>query len=83
MILANFATETSTGILQVRNKFKNQAFVNLVSSILTASIIAWAFFAKKGLMEVMAAYLAGKFVLGLAQPPWGGARCKENWAAAG
>ncbi len=65
MILANFATETSMGILQVRNKFKNQAFVNLVSSVLTASIIAWAFFAKKGLMEVMAAYLAGKFVLGL------------------
>ena len=33
MIQANFATETSTGILQVRNKFRNQAIVNLVSSI--------------------------------------------------
>lgn len=65
MVLANFATETSMGVLQVRNKFKNQAVINLVSSALTASIIVWAFFAKKGLMEVMAAYLAGKFVLGL------------------
>ena len=65
MVLANFATETSMGILQVRNKFKNQAVINLVGSILTAAIIVWAFFAKKGLMEVMAAYLVGKFVVGL------------------
>ncbi len=65
MVLANFATETSMGVLQVRNKFNNQAVVNLVSSVLTASIIVWAFIAKKGLMEVMAAYLVGKFVLGL------------------
>ena len=65
MVLANFATETSMGILQVRNKFKNQAVINLVGSFLTAAIIVWAFFAKKGLMEVMAAYLVGKFVVGL------------------
>ena len=65
MVLANFATETSTGILQVKNKFRNQAVINLVSSLLTAAIVVWAFIAKKGLMEVMAAYLLGKFVLGL------------------
>ena len=65
MVLANFATETSMGILQVRNKFKNQAVINLIGSILTAAIIVWAFFAKKGLMEIMAAYLVGKFVVGL------------------
>jgi len=65
MVLANFATETSMGILQVRNKFKNQAVINVVGSFLTAAIIVWAFIAKKGLMEVMAAYLVGKFVVGL------------------
>ncbi len=65
MVLANFGTETAMGILQVRNKFKNQAVVNLVSSVMTASIVVWAFIAKKGLMEVMAAYLVGKFILGL------------------
>ena len=65
MVLANFATETSMGILQVRNKFKNQAVINLIGSFLTAAIIVWAFIAKKGLMEVMAAYLVGKFVVGL------------------
>jgi len=65
MVLANFATETSTGVLQVKNKFRNQAVVNLISSVMTASIVFWAFFTKKGLIEVMAAYLVGKFVLGL------------------
>jgi O-antigen/teichoic acid export membrane protein len=65
MVLANFATETSTGVLQVRNMFKNQAVINLISSAMTASIIVWAFIAKKGMLEIMAAYLVGKFVLGL------------------
>jgi O-antigen/teichoic acid export membrane protein len=65
MVLANFATETSTGVLQVRNKFKNQAVINLISSAMTASIIVWAFIAKKGMLEIMSAYLVGKFVLGL------------------
>lgn len=65
MILVNFATETSTGILQVRNKFRNQALVNLTSSILTASIIVWAFFTHRGIMEIMWAYLIGKIILGL------------------
>lgn len=65
IVLANFATETSTGILQVTNKFKNQAILNLVSSMVIASIIVWAFFAKRGIMEVMAAYLLGKFILGI------------------
>ncbi|MBM3137117.1 MAG: hypothetical protein FJZ98_02895 [Chloroflexi bacterium] len=65
IVLANFATETSTGILQVTNKFKNQAILNLISTVMTASIITWAFFAKRGLMEVMAGYLVGKFLLGL------------------
>lgn len=65
IVLANFATETSTGVLQVTNKFKNQAILNLLSSLMTASVITWAFFAKRGLMEVMAGYLVGKFLLGL------------------
>ncbi len=65
MVLANFATETSTGILQVTNKFRDQAIVNLLSSILTAGIVVWAFFTQRGLMEVVWAYLIGKIILGL------------------
>lgn len=65
MVLANFATETSTGVLQATNHFRNYAIVNLISSIMTAGIIVWAFFAERGLMEVMWAYLIGKIILGL------------------
>lgn len=65
IVLFNFATETSTGVLQVKNRFKEQAIVNLISSIATAAVIVWAFFLKRGLMEVMAAYLIGKLILGL------------------
>jgi len=65
MVLVNFATETATGVLQVRNQFRSQAIINLVSSILTAGMIVWAFFAQRGLQEVVWAYLIGKIVLGL------------------
>lgn len=65
IILANFFTETATGILQVRNRFKKQAIINLISSLFTAGIIIWAFFTNQGLMVVMVAYLVGKFILGV------------------
>jgi O-antigen/teichoic acid export membrane protein len=65
MVLMNFVTETSTGILQVTNKFRSYAIVNLVSSIVNAGIIVWAFFAKRGMLEVVWAYLIGKAILGL------------------
>ena len=64
MVLANFATETATGVLGVKNQFRNQAVVNLISSVLTASIIVWAFFSQHGMMEIMWAYLIGKVILG-------------------
>jgi len=65
MVLLNFATETATGVLQVTNKFRSYAVVNLISSIVNAAIIVWAFFTKRGMMEIVWAYLAGKAILGL------------------
>ncbi len=81
MVLANFATETSMGVLQVKYKFKNQAAVNLVSSILTASIVVWAFIAEKGLTEVMMAYLLGKFVLGLGTAALGWREMRQEFGS--
>lgn len=65
IILANFTYETAFGVIQVRNHFRNQAIVNLVSSIVNAAIIVWAYFTQKGLGEVLSAYIIGKFILGL------------------
>ena len=65
IILANFTYETAIGVIQVQNHFRNQAIINLISTISTASIIAWAYFTQKGLLEILLAYILGKFILGL------------------
>ncbi len=49
----------------MQNHFRNQALINLISSISTASIIAWAYFSQKGLLEILSAYILGKFIRGL------------------
>jgi O-antigen/teichoic acid export membrane protein len=64
-LLANFNTETSTGVLQMLGKIKYQGVINLVQSLLTAGLITFAFFTKGSLQFVLFAYLAGKTVLGL------------------
>jgi O-antigen/teichoic acid export membrane protein len=64
-LLANFNTETSTGVLQMLGKIKYQGAINLIQAMLTAGLIAFAFFSKGSLEFVVYAYLAGKLVLGL------------------
>lgn len=65
MILGNMISETSVGILQVVNRFRGQAIINLTQSIITASIITIAFFSNGSLMMVLLAYLIGKLILGI------------------
>jgi len=64
-LLANFNTETSTGVLQMLGKIKYQGLLNLAQSLLTAGIITFAFFTKGSLQLILFAYLAGKTLLGL------------------
>jgi O-antigen/teichoic acid export membrane protein len=65
IILTNFATESATGILQVTNRFKVQAGINLAQSILTASLILVVFLTHGSILFVLWAYLLGKFITGL------------------
>jgi O-antigen/teichoic acid export membrane protein len=72
-LLANFNTETSTGILQITNKVRLRGVVNLLQSVLSVAVIGTAFLLQMGsgsrwtqtLAIVLGAYLAGKSVLGL------------------
>lgn len=64
-LLANFNTETSTGILQVTDRIKLQGMINLAQSIFTSIVIAGAFFLNGTLPIVLGAYLLGKSILGL------------------
>ncbi|HRK91673.1 MAG TPA: oligosaccharide flippase family protein, partial [Anaerolineales bacterium] len=64
-LLANFNTETSTGILQITDQIKLQGTVNLIQAIITTLIIAGAFFFNGSITLVLVAYLVGKSILGL------------------
>ncbi len=64
-LLANFNTETSTGILQITDKIKYQGTINLIQAIFTTVIIVFAFFFNGSIITVLIAYLIGKSILGL------------------
>ena len=64
-LLANFNVETSTGILQITHKVKQQGLINLFQAIVTASIITTAYFIDGSLEMVLAGYLIGKAISGL------------------
>ena len=74
-LLANFNTETSTGILQITNKIKLQGTINLIQAIFTTLIIASAFFTSTfftsafffdgSIITILIAYLVGKSIMGL------------------
>ncbi|MBI3168556.1 MAG: oligosaccharide flippase family protein [Chloroflexi bacterium] len=64
-LLANFNTETSTGILQITDRIKLQGTINLIQAMVTTIIIAWAFFFNGSITLVLIAYLIGKSIIGL------------------
>jgi O-antigen/teichoic acid export membrane protein len=64
-LLANFNTETSTGILQVTDRVKLRGTINLIQSTVSALIVVTAFLLKGNLTAVLSAYLIGKAILGL------------------
>lgn len=64
-LLANFNTETSTGILQVTDRIKLQGAINLAQSIFTSLVIVGAYFLNGSITVILFAYLLGKSTLGL------------------
>lgn len=64
-MLANFAVESSTGFLQTTDRFRSQALIGFLQSLLTAGIIIYAYLTKGDIWLVMGAYLAGKTFNGL------------------
>jgi len=66
-ILGSLLDESAVAILQVTDRFRNQAVMNLVQSIATALIIGVAFLLGADLPLVLFGYLMGKIILG-----WGG-----------
>lgn len=65
MLLGNLVYETSTGVLQAHKRFDRLAIINAVQSVITLVLILLAFVFKKGIFEVLGAYLLGKAFAGV------------------
>jgi O-antigen/teichoic acid export membrane protein len=64
-LLANIVYETSVGILQTTDKFKQVAQANFYQSVVLTILIAVAFFLQWGLKGILTAYLIGKLIAGV------------------
>jgi len=62
VILANMFSEASTGLLQIFDKFRSMAWVNILQSIITLGLIILAWWQEYGLLGVLVAYLVGKVI---------------------
>jgi O-antigen/teichoic acid export membrane protein len=65
MLLGNLVYETSTGVLQAHKRFDHIAIINTIQSAITLVLIVLAFIFKKGVFEVLGAYLLGKSFAGV------------------
>jgi O-antigen/teichoic acid export membrane protein len=62
IVLANFMIESSTGLLQIFDKFKIVAGTTVGQSILTLILVGLVYINQGGLYEIVLAYMAGKMV---------------------
>lgn len=60
IVLANFMIESSTGLIQIFNKFKIIAGITVGQSILTLTLVGFVFINQGGLYEIVLVYMAGK-----------------------
>ena len=85
-LLANLVYETSIGVLQTTDKFKQVAQVNFFQSIVITTLIVVAFLLDWGLTGILTAYLIGKAITGLqvARLAWRemNQRLGNNWTRA-
>lgn len=62
IILANLITESSTGLLQLFDRFRRMAGLNVLQSVVTLALIILAWWQNTGLLGVLVAYLCGKVI---------------------
>ena len=64
-LLANLVYETSVGVLQSTDRFKQVAQANFYQSIVVTALIVAAFLSGLGIRGVLTAYLIGKSIAGI------------------
>jgi len=66
ILVANLITESSTGLLQIFDRFRRMASINVAQSVVTMLIIAIVYISHGGFLGILIAYLIGKAVGALA-----------------
>jgi O-antigen/teichoic acid export membrane protein len=62
IILANLISESSTGLLQIFDRYRPMASLNVIGSIFTLALIVLAYITQGGMLEVLLAYIVGKVI---------------------
>ena len=62
IIPANFMMESSVGLLQILDRFRRMATINVVQSIVTLTLISITYFAQGDMMQIVFSYLVGKII---------------------
>jgi O-antigen/teichoic acid export membrane protein len=62
VVLANLISESSTGLLQIFDRFRPVAILGLIGNIVTLALVTFVYLFQGGLLGVLVAYLIGKAV---------------------
>jgi O-antigen/teichoic acid export membrane protein len=83
VVLANLISESSTGLLQIFDRFRPVAILGLVGNIVTLVVVALVYVLHGGLLGILLAYLIGKTVsamgLSLVALRESGRRWGQDW----
>lgn len=81
IVLANFISESSVGLLQIFDRFQRMAFLTMLQSAVTLGLVAVVYLAQGGMLGILLAYLIGKAVGALAFTATALLEAKRRWGA--
>ena len=62
IILANLISESSTGLLQIFDRYRPMASLNILQSVITLALVILAYITQGSMLEVLLAYIVGKVI---------------------
>ena len=79
IVLANLISESSLGLLQIFDRFRNVALFTMVQSMVTLGLVFIVYVAGGGMVGVLVSYLAGKAVGALALTVAALVEARRHW----
>ena len=62
IVIANLISESSVGLLQIFDRFRRMAVLNVFQSLVTLAIIVYVYLTQGGFVGILLAYLSGKVI---------------------